>query len=860
MKNKEDLCYFSGITLYAVLIFVCLLAGNPDAFYVDDNIMQWGPVIRQGFDQIFAGEGIPYWNFYQYKGLDIFSSGYYGFLNPFMYLSYCLSRFVFSYQLETLTIYEFLMYWLGLQLMDRILRKDMHFRNDTVLLSLAAYSVSIIFFSHAFYYFTFNNYFFIPLLIWMTLHIRSSRTEWAVPGVLLSFSLLLGHVQYTCYYIMIYCILQVVFTAQQKKWQTLLPVFSNIGIFVLLSSGLLFLSLKASKNRTEIMTSFSINEFFLDAVPMISVMKPINGMFLLEKLSDRRKLEQYVGAGIFPHLILFPLLKSFCSFLYLWMISKDEKIFQGNMLRYQLKLENGFMIAIYFIAIRLLLYQLLPFHVLTDWLIILILLIIAIFFGVISIKKEQYLFRMKNILPIGIYLLAAVFILYFPFWIYLAVVIFYIYYCRKKEISLQDGCLHAFGFAAFFFVLFGTGKENIIALLLNMIPVMNHFRYLYKCAFIYIPLLIVCGAAVLDKLTEGRKVVSMTSAVCSVVAFVNIVYMIHSGIHPYINNQYFDYLSYRKTEQEVTERLEELELDRNYRFLMLYDGYNSSTKDTEPIKIPFYLLLDVDAEAELQQTQNTQDSNSIEYSSKICTYAFTKNLSTSYGLFSLCGYDNIFSKKSFDQNSMLMENSFLEGMMCNMSLMANRFQNYLNPETKERLELFQLQLVENSIRYLLFPEGDTELVKEIETVIEACDQLEVVRLVPWLHGMQLMELSGTKPICSANDLEELPLKSRMNQLQFRTNFQSPQKITISMTYDPHYALISTDASGSSADIAISETVSGYLSAEIPAGDYQLTLEYHNRYMDISVWLACVTLFLTLLALILIPKNINDRVK
>ena len=97
MKIKhEKLLYFIGITFYSIMIFAILLAKNKDAFYADDNIMQWGPVTRRAFDEIFSGKGIPYVNFYQYKGIDIFSSGYYGLINPFMYISYILSRFLYQ--------------------------------------------------------------------------------------------------------------------------------------------------------------------------------------------------------------------------------------------------------------------------------------------------------------------------------------------------------------------------------------------------------------------------------------------------------------------------------------------------------------------------------------------------------------------------------------------------------------------------------------------------------------------------------------------------------------------------------------------------------------------------------------------
>ena len=66
------------IVLYSILFFTVILSKNRSSLYVDDNILQWGPVINKAFDNIFSGKGIPYWNFYQYKGINIFSSGYYG--------------------------------------------------------------------------------------------------------------------------------------------------------------------------------------------------------------------------------------------------------------------------------------------------------------------------------------------------------------------------------------------------------------------------------------------------------------------------------------------------------------------------------------------------------------------------------------------------------------------------------------------------------------------------------------------------------------------------------------------------------------------------------------------------------------
>ena len=106
LKSKEKLLWFFGIFFYSIVVFCILLAKNVDSFYSDDNAMQWGPVARPAFDRLFETGRIPYWDFYQYKGIDIFSSGYYGLTNPFMYISYFISRFIFSYSVDMLTIYE----------------------------------------------------------------------------------------------------------------------------------------------------------------------------------------------------------------------------------------------------------------------------------------------------------------------------------------------------------------------------------------------------------------------------------------------------------------------------------------------------------------------------------------------------------------------------------------------------------------------------------------------------------------------------------------------------------------------------------------------------------------------------------
>ena len=54
MKNKtRNLIPVLVIVLYSILFFAVILSKNRSSLYVDDNILQWGPVINKAFDNMF---------------------------------------------------------------------------------------------------------------------------------------------------------------------------------------------------------------------------------------------------------------------------------------------------------------------------------------------------------------------------------------------------------------------------------------------------------------------------------------------------------------------------------------------------------------------------------------------------------------------------------------------------------------------------------------------------------------------------------------------------------------------------------------------------------------------------------------
>ena len=148
-----------GLLVISVVLWSLLNHSNINSLMADDNLHQWEPIIEVVFGKIFSSGEIAQYDFFNHKGLDIFSSGYYGQLNPFMYFSYMVSRFLFSFDVKVLTVYMISKYSLG-NIMLYLVLSELKISAPVKAVSLAAYGSMLFFFSWGIYYFTFNNYFF----------------------------------------------------------------------------------------------------------------------------------------------------------------------------------------------------------------------------------------------------------------------------------------------------------------------------------------------------------------------------------------------------------------------------------------------------------------------------------------------------------------------------------------------------------------------------------------------------------------------------------------------------------------------------------------------------------------------------
>ena len=836
MKNKtRNLIPVLVIVLYSILFFAIILSKNRSSLYVDDNILQWGPVINKAFDNIFSGKGIPYWNFYQYKGINIFSSGYYGLLNPFMYVSYAISHYLMNGFLETLIVYEIIMYILGNLMMYKILRK-LNLKRSTIIIAMLTYSTSVIFSLFSFYYFTFNNYFFMPFLMWIFIQTNSKRTRYFIPGIVLAFSLLMGHVQFSCYYVMVYCIFQVVTAVQKKKLKELVPLMTNLMIFIGLSSGIIIGSMKVSGDRSLILSGKE--GFFALNVTISNIFKPICIVLFNNKTISYDNYMNYIGLGFFAWFCLMYaesiLKKLHTKTEYGISLTVNKLASHGQIGKKQKMLLYG---LLYFATLRVVVYYLFEQYHYSPIADAVIVILIAISVVCLLVRDQRsdthYLTSHKLRTSCVLFLILLFLVLKLDFVLYLAAIVCYIHFFIKgkgqNKYNESEKLMHIFLFAAVFFVIMAEGSGHGIADILGHMPFIREFRFLYKCSFIYVPLIIVTGAYKLDSMKKYYKPVIIASLVSVIFSFVAILYFMLSGTHNFINNKHYDYWDYKNIKPEVESLLDENHIDNNYRFLTIGKIYKDNM---------------------------TYSNNPVEYSSKICFYGFTKNICTEYGLFSLNGYDNIFSKKGFDQSNAIMKDISTEGMMCNMVASPLSYLQYM--KDPEWINKFEDQMISNGVKYVLVDKNSPKAIEAFTQVIEKCPKLTISTVRDWTHGMELIEIDGVSPICSYGDNIEIPIKADLDTLNFDTDFAKDTEIVVSMTYVDNYKLTLYQDGRSVGDAELSETSDGYISAVIPKGNYTVQLSYENKEMDITVLIAIFTTIITLAGVLYLFLDKNPK--
>lgn len=214
-----------------------------DAFLFDDNVCQWYPITEKAFEQFFKTGEMPSYNFFLLNGFSIANMGYYSLYNPVMMIAYLLEKIV---PFNMFAIYICILCGMGNVFFYLFCRVHAICIRKSVLFTLAYFSVPC-FVGYCYWYYTFNNYFILPLLLYSIFANRSKRTSCISCGVILAFDLLLGNVQYVCFHYIIYIFVMGGLCAIRKA-NYLQKMILNLCVGILLSIPILWLGLSASND------------------------------------------------------------------------------------------------------------------------------------------------------------------------------------------------------------------------------------------------------------------------------------------------------------------------------------------------------------------------------------------------------------------------------------------------------------------------------------------------------------------------------------------------------------------------------------------------------------------------------------
>ncbi|MDE6318489.1 MAG: hypothetical protein K2M22_02010, partial [Lachnospiraceae bacterium] len=233
------------LVMLASVMYVALLAGgNPEAFLIDDNRTQWYPVMERAYEDFWTTGRIYCYDFYQMKGMSVAEQGYYGVMNPFILLSYTAAKLLPG-KIDTITFYIGLMVVLG-NLFLYLTCRRLGCKEVPALLMTLTYSTMGCFWAFYVWYYVFNNYFLVPLLVYVFLcGTQKGRLSYCACGIVLAMDLWMGNVQYTFYHYMLFGILCLtMMILKNKRYFMILCVNAAVG--VLLSLPMLLLLVQAS--------------------------------------------------------------------------------------------------------------------------------------------------------------------------------------------------------------------------------------------------------------------------------------------------------------------------------------------------------------------------------------------------------------------------------------------------------------------------------------------------------------------------------------------------------------------------------------------------------------------------------------
>ncbi len=277
-KQKERIVSFL-IIVCSLIIMLFWIGDIHNIFLVDDNYTQWISVVEENYDCFITSGRLPIFDFYQMKGMETSDCGYYGQHNALLFVSYIMGRKVLG-TVNTFTIYIIFAFVLGNYGMYKVLRLLGNTRGNALVCTLT-YACCGAFISYSYWYYVWMCYYIIPILLYSIVY-SSRKDNWKAyvfPGLVLSYSLTLGNVQYTFYSYMVYGIIVFILLISQRSKVFLKKIITNISFSVLLSFPLLLNMLSAASRRSNIVVAedgllqspIPINKFFIFSITPVNI-------------------------------------------------------------------------------------------------------------------------------------------------------------------------------------------------------------------------------------------------------------------------------------------------------------------------------------------------------------------------------------------------------------------------------------------------------------------------------------------------------------------------------------------------------------------------------------------------------------
>lgn len=308
LKNLKGIGMGIGIFLLSILLLGVMSGFKQQLFLIDDNLNQWHPIMEKAFETFFKTGRMPIYDFYQWKGLEIADQGYYSLFNPIMLISFALHKFILRLNaLSTISIYIYIMFALGNTICYALCRK-LNASIGISMLIVLMYSSCATFVRFGYWYYVYNNYFIVPLLIYAILTTKDRKSSYFSVGIILAFSIILGNVQYSVYQFLAYCIFMACIALIDNK-KYFINIISNCIIGIALSIPTLIILLQSAQ-RSNIYTSQK--EFY--AMPLSAVSCVIMSFVpnaLIAEISP--ELSRLIGG--FSRNVLFGNSDSYISFV-----------------------------------------------------------------------------------------------------------------------------------------------------------------------------------------------------------------------------------------------------------------------------------------------------------------------------------------------------------------------------------------------------------------------------------------------------------------------------------------------------------------------------------------------------------------